>query len=332
MENPQHKIGDRVRVRQRTWTVQQVDSYPGCRVYTLGGVGHTGQGSCRVLHPFDDVERIDTPRRTRRVPLRTWRHACRALLLQHGDASALRTAASARIELLPYQLEPTLALLQGHGARLLIADEVGLGKTVQAMLAVAELRARGVVSRVLVLCPAGLREQWADECATRFDLPLAILDHAGVRRVGSRHPPGVNPWRLEPLAVASIDYVKRPEVLPAVLQAHWDLVIVDEAHGTCGDSDRRDAVSRLCARAPWVVLLTATPHSGDEAAFAALCAFGRHDDGLVVFRRSRLETGRDAGRRKSGEGQTGCRAETGLHRSLYSAQKSHRRSQGNADE
>lgn len=296
MENPQHKIGDRVRVRQRTWTVQQVDSYPDCRVYTLGGIGHSSTGTCRVLHPFDDVERIDVGRRPRRVPLRTWRHACRALLLQHGDASALRTAAAARIELLPYQLEPALALLQGHGARVLIADEVGLGKTVQAMLAAAELRARGVVSRVLVLCPAGLREQWADECATRFDLPLAILDHVGVRRVASRHTPGVNPWLLEPLAVASIDYVKRPEVLPAVLQAHWDLVIVDEAHGACGDSDRRDAVSQLCARAPWVVLLTATPHSGDDAAFAALCAFGQHDDGLVVFRRTRLETGRDAGR------------------------------------
>ncbi len=297
MEIPQHRIGDRVRVRQRTWTVQQVDSYAGCRLYTLGGSGHTGHGPCRVLHPFDDVERLDATHRTRRVPMRTWRHACRTLLMQHGDASTLRTATSARIELLPYQLEPTLALLQGHGARLLIADEVGLGKTVQAMLAAAELRARGVVTRVLVLCPAGLREQWADECASRFDLPLAILDHAGVRRVGSRHPPGVNPWMLEPLAVASIDYVKRPEVLPAVLHAHWDMVIVDEAHGACGDSDRRDAVARLCERAPWVVLLTATPHNGDDQAFASLCAFGRRDDGLVVFRRSRLEAGRDAGRR-----------------------------------
>ncbi len=297
MEISQHRIGDRVRVRQRTWMVQQVDNYAGCLVYTLGGLGHTGPATCRVLHPFDDVERVEAVRRTRRVPLRTWRQACRALLLQHGDASALRTAASARIELLPYQLEPTLALLQGHGARLLIADEVGLGKTVQAMLAVAELRARGLVSRVLVLCPAGLREQWVDECASRFDLLLALLDHAAIRRAVSRHPPGVNPWLLEPLAVASIDYVKRPDVLPAVLQAHWDMVIVDEAHGACGDSDRHEAVSRLCARAPWVVLLTATPHSGDDGAFTSLCAFGRHDDGLVVFRRSRLETGRDAGRR-----------------------------------
>ncbi len=297
MEIPQHKIGDRVRVRRRTWTVQQVDSYPGCRVYTLGRIAPSGAATCRVLQPFDDVEPLDATRRTHRVPLRTWRHACRALLLQDGGAASLRTAASARIELLPYQLEPTLALLQGNGARLLLADEVGLGKTVQAMLGMAELLARGVVSRILVLCPAGLREQWADECATRFGLSLAILDHAGVRRVGMRHPPGVNPWRLEPLAVSSIDYVKRPEVLPAVAQAHWDMVVVDEAHGTCGDSDRRHAVSQLCARAPWVLLLTATPHNGDDAAFASLCGFGRHDDGLVVFRRSRLETGRDAGRR-----------------------------------
>ncbi len=297
MEIPQPRIGDRVRVRQRTWTVQQVDRYDSCRVYTLEGVGDPGSGSCRVLHPFDDVERIEATRRTRRVPMRTWRRVCRTLLVQHGDASSLSTAASARIELLPYQLEPTLALLRGYGARVLIADEVGLGKTVQAMLAVAELRARGLATRVLVLCPAGLREQWADECAARFDLPLAILDHAGIRRTSARHPPGVNPWMLQPLAVASIDYVKRPEVLPAVLQAQWDMVIVDEAHGACGDSDRREAVSRLSARAPWVLLLTATPHSGDHEAFASLCAFGEHDDALVVFRRSRLETGRDAGRR-----------------------------------
>ena len=63
MEIPQHRIGDRVRVRQRTWTVQQVDSYAGCRLYTLGGIGHTGHGTCRVLHPFDDVERLEDRKR-----------------------------------------------------------------------------------------------------------------------------------------------------------------------------------------------------------------------------------------------------------------------------
>ncbi|MGC4085160.1 MAG: helicase-related protein [Vicinamibacterales bacterium] len=74
-------------------------------------------------------------------------------------------------------------------------------------------------------------------------------------------------------------------------------MIVDEVHGSCGQSERRDAVATLCRRAPFVLLLSATPHNGDEEAFAALCALGRLDDRLVVFRRSRLDVGRDAGRR-----------------------------------
>jgi hypothetical protein len=73
--------------------------------------------------------------------------------------------------------------------------------------------------------------------------------------------------------------------------------VVDEAHGACGQTDRHDAVSALCDRAPYVLLLTATPHSGDEATFASLCRIGQHADPLVVFRRSRREVGRDAGRR-----------------------------------
>ena len=316
MDILQPKVGDRVRVRQRTWVVQDVDSYDGCRILTLSGNGGAAAlRTCRVIHPFDDVAAVDLPKRPTRVGTRAWRHVCRALIASDGDASALRTAGSAHIDLLPYQLEPALALLRGLGARLLIADEVGLGKTVQAMLVFAELLARGAASRVLVVCPAGLREQWAEECASRFQLPLTVLDQLAVRRLRTSLPIGINPWTTEPLVAASIDFVKRPEVLPAVIAANWDVVVVDEAHGSCGDSDRRDAVSRLCRRAPYVVLLTATPHNGDEEAFAALCRFGQHDDPLVVFRRSRLEAGRDAGRRA----HTAKVAPSSVERRMHSA-------------
>jgi superfamily II DNA or RNA helicase len=293
----QPRLGDRVRVRQRLWVVQAVDSYEGCRILTLSGAHDGAAHTCRVIQPFDDVEPARTSRAPKRVGIRRWRRACRALIAEDGSASGLRTIVPARIELLPYQLEPALALLDGRGSRLLIADEVGLGKTVQAMLAVSELRARSTVTRVLVVCPAGLREQWADECATRFALPFAIMDQPGVRRARTRLPAGVNPWSTEPLVVASVDYLKRPEVLPAVLAAGWDAVVVDEAHGVCGQSERHHAVSRLCRSALFVVLLTATPHNGDEEAFASLCSLGQHDDAPVVFRRTRLEAGRDAGRR-----------------------------------
>ncbi|MEQ1910530.1 MAG: helicase-related protein [Vicinamibacterales bacterium] len=326
MDILQPKVGDRVKVRQRTWVVQDVDSYDGCRILTLSGNGGgTALRTCRVIHPFDDVAAVDLSKRPTRVGIRAWRRACRALIASDGDASALRTAGSARIDLLPYQLEPALALLQGHGARLLIADEVGLGKTVQAMLVFAELLARGAASRVLVVCPAGLREQWAEECGSRFQLPLTVFDQPAVRRLRTSLPIGINPWTTEPLVTASIDFVKRPEVLPAVLAANWDVVVVDEAHGSCGESDRRDAVSRLCRRAPYVVLLTATPHNGDEEAFASLCRFGQHDDPLVVFRRSRLEAGRDAGRRAHTVKVAPSSAERRMHAALAALTRAVRR-------
>jgi len=298
MEILQPKVGDRVRVRQQTWTVRDVEAYEHCRVLTLApAAGHDQRPLRRFIQPFDDVEPVERGRGEQRVSLRAWRHLCRSALLEDGPSWALRTAVAARIDLMPFQLEPALALLHGLGSRVLIADDVGLGKTVQAMLAAAELRARGLALRILIVCPAGLREQWAEECVTRFEMPMAIMDQQGVRRARTLMPVGVNPWTAESLVITSIDYMKRAEILPSVLEANWDLVIVDEAHGACGQSDRRDAVSSVCRSAPYVLLLSATPHNGDEAAFSTLCGLGRHGDELIVFRRSRAEAGRDGGRR-----------------------------------
>ncbi|MFN7982573.1 MAG: helicase-related protein [Vicinamibacterales bacterium] len=296
MEFLRSKVGDVVRVRQHTWTIGAIDNFEQCRVLSLQRPGpHSGR--CHVIEPFDDVKRASTGGGPRRVNLREWRRVCRALIAEDGGASSLRTAATARVDLLPFQLEPALAVLQGLGARVLLADDVGLGKTVQAMLACAELMARGFASRVLVLCPAGLRAQWVDECASRFGIQLAVFDQRSISQARAELPVGINPWTTRATVVSSIDLVKRPEVLPLVSSAVWDVVIVDEAHGASGDSDRRNAVQHLTARTPYVFLLTATPHNGDDAAFSTLCRMGQHGDQLVVFRRSRTEVGGDKGRR-----------------------------------
>lgn len=298
MENLHPQVGDRVRVRQRTWHVQDVDEGHTARVLTLAGFDTSGQAcELRVLHPMDDVLGVSSARPRRRMRLRRWRRICRAVLQDDGGPTAMHRAAAANVDVLPFQLEPALALLGGLGTRVLIADDVGLGKTIQALLCASELRARAIARRVLVLCPAGLRDQWVSEAGTRLQLPFILMDQYGMRRLASRLPPEVNPWSVEPLVVASVDYAKRPEVLPAVAAAGWDLVIVDEAHGCCGESDRQQAVSALCASAPYVMLLSATPHNGDEQAFSTLCNLGRLGDDLLVFRRTRLEAGRDSGRR-----------------------------------
>jgi SNF2 family DNA or RNA helicase len=284
MQIPQY-----VRVRGARWRVLDVRAYEDCQLVTLTGVSPPNIGvERRFLAPFDAIEPIDRRLRPRVVRAERWRNACRHFLAGNRPPGGLEAALHARIDLLPHQLEPALAILCGMGSRVLLADEVGLGKTIQAGLVCAELLARGAIDRVLVLTPAGLRGQWRDELLKRFSIRATTVDAAALRTAAATLPVGLNPWSTQTIAIASIDYVKRPEVLPAVAACSWDLVIVDEAHGVGGDSERHVAVNRLAARAGYVLLLTATPHSGDRRAFASLCELGSLDaDPLLVFRRSR---------------------------------------------
>ena len=277
--------GDLVRVRRARWRIVQIRAYDGCQVVTLCGLTPPHLGlERRILLPFDTIEPIDRAPRPRIVRASTWRRACRALIAAEGPPGSLRAARAARIDLLPHQLEPALAILRGLGTRLLLADEVGLGKTIQAGLIVSELRARGSIDRVLVLTPPGLRDQWLQELADRFAIDATGVDGHTLRRLAVTLPIGVNPWGTVSAAIASIDYVKRPEVFPAVVSCRWDLVVVDEAHACAGDSGRHAAVHALAKRAAYVLLLSATPHSGDRESFAALCALGAVDAGFDPLR------------------------------------------------
>ena len=112
-------------------------------------------------------------------------------------------------------------------------------------------------------------------------------------------PGTVNPWSIHPLAITSIDYVKRPEVMRSLEGLIWDLAVLDEAHHLIGRSDRADAAAMLGDRARALVMLTATPHSGDDAAFARLCTLGDADGSapLLAFRRTRADVGLHGQRR-----------------------------------
>ena len=280
--------GDFVRARRRTWRVVDIRPYDGCRLVWLTGTGSNTGNSCQLLSPFDSVERAREPSTAlRRVGSARWRRAARGLLASSGAPGLLHAASGAQMDILPHQLEPAVAVLRGAGCRVLLADEVGLGKTIQAAVLVAELRARGLADRVLVLTPPGLRDQWMRELADRFHIDAAIADFRSVRRRAATLPPDLNPWTTWPVAIASVDYVKRPEVLRAVLDGRWDIVIVDEAHRVANDGDRRQAAAALTSRASYVVLMTATPHSGNTSAFQALCNLGSHGEHLLIFKRTR---------------------------------------------
>ena len=209
---PAVRSGQHVIVRDEPWLVVHSEAFQDASLVTLRGVsaGNLGE-TLRVLTPFDTVHAGRT-----RAPLRrgTRRDAFMAAAAAIADApcwSDTWTAASAGIDLRPWQLEPALAAIRGT-TRLLLADVVGLGKTIQALLIVNELVARGLARRVLVLTPASLREQWADEASQRFGLTATIFDHATLASAASALPIGINPWSTASLIVSSIDLVKRGDV------------------------------------------------------------------------------------------------------------------------
>lgn len=183
-----------------------------------------------------------------------------------------------------YQLVPVLRALEMPRVALLLADAVGLGKTIQAGMVLRELMLRRRIRRVLVLCPAALRTQWRDEMQEKFALPFAIVDRPETLRLQREIGVDANPWRTHDRIIASYHYLKQPDVLEQFRSTgepqedgllRWDLLIVDEAHNLAPASFGSDSdVSRMLQRiAPWFehrVFLTATPHNGHTRSFSGL--------------------------------------------------------------
>jgi len=181
------------------------------------------------------------------------------------------------IRTLPHQIEAVYqAMLPQPRLRFLLADDPGAGKTIMAGLLVKELKLREAVERILILCPAPLTIQWQDEMlrwfGESFDIIFSAVDQQQL----------TNPWQRSSQIIASIDYAKQEDVRERVWQQRWDLIIIDEAHkcsartasggqnreSKVATTKRYDLATRLTYQADHVLLLTATPHHGDEDKFA----------------------------------------------------------------
>ncbi len=223
-----------------------------------------------------------------------WRAAAaRALhLMARRDAVTL----GRDLEPLPHQLAVLDRALAMDPVRLLLADEVGLGKTIEAGLIFSELKARGRAERVLVVAPKGVQLQWVAEMRQRFGEEFALVGPGGVPV-----DVGIDPWRAFDRVVCSLDAVKplrgrvgwSPEQVEAhnrqrfraIVEAGWDLVVFDEAHHVAGSTEdvaRHQLARELAARTPHVLLLSATPHSGKSEAFVRL--LGLLDPGFLAGR------------------------------------------------
>ena len=167
----------------------------------------------------------------------------------------------------------------------MLADDVGLGKTIEAGLLVTELLLRRRIRRVLILCPASLRRQWRSEMLEKFALPFDIVDRAEGEALHRRAGLDANPWRSYPRIITSYHYLKQPDVLESFRAAcrvpegspslPWDLLIVDEAHNLAPapigeDSDLSRMLAAVAPQFEHRLFLTATPHNGYTRSFSGL--------------------------------------------------------------
>lgn len=276
---PNFLPGNLVHARGREWVVQS-DSQPDwLRLRPLGGA----DDDIVALIPELEFQPVESATFPWPDPARPGNHSA-ALLLRdalrlklRAGGGPFRSFGNIAVEPRAYQLVPLLMALRLSTVRLLIADDVGIGKTIEAGLIARELMDRGEISRLAVLCPPHLVEQWQGELADRFHLHAVALTSASAARIERNLPHGVSLFDHHPVVVVSLDYIKSERHRDYFLAIAPECIIVDEAH-TCATSGqgkqlRYELLQRLVADAErHLIMLTATPHSGDEAAFYNLIA------------------------------------------------------------
>ncbi len=203
------------------------------------------------------------------------------LKLRSG-AGPFRSFGNIAVEPRAYQLVPLLMAMKLPTVRLLIADDVGIGKTIEGGLIAREMLDRGEIQRMAVLCPPHLCEQWQRELQERFHIQAVVVRTSSATRLERNLPPGTSVFDAHPYTVVSLDYIKSERRREAFQRFCPEFVLVDEAH-TCtqGGQGRQQRYQLLKGLAEntrrHMVLLTATPHSGDEDAFFNLLGLLRSD-------------------------------------------------------
>jgi superfamily II DNA or RNA helicase len=269
--------GDLVFARGREWVTLPSPDEETLYLRPLSGA----EADVQVIHPALEREpvrpaRFSIPKLDEIATQEGARLLSEALRLSlRRGAGPFRSAARLGFEPRAYQLVPLLMALRLSVVRLLVADDVGIGKTIEGGLILRELIDRGEADRFAVLCPPHLVEQWTGELKSKFDLDAAAVTAASASRLERDLPPSQTLFDAYPYTVVSLDYIKADRRRESFSRSCPALVLVDEAHACVGTHQSRqqrfELLRRLAEdRERHLILLTATPHSGDEAAFDRL--------------------------------------------------------------
>ncbi|MCG3038977.1 DEAD/DEAH box helicase [Streptomyces sp. S1A] len=274
--------GAQVLIRDELWLVRKCTptEHDGWMLEVIGISPFVRDMDATFYDRLDVVQELD-PRKTELVPDDSPNHRRSRLFLEaimrktylpqteHGLALADNFLMDQQV----HQLRPAeLALsMKNPQPRILIADVVGLGKTLEIGVLLAELIRRGRGERILVVTPQHVLEQFQRELWTRFGIPLVRLDSTGIQRVQREIPAGRNPFAYFKRVIISVDTLKSDVYAHHLEHTDWDAVVIDESHNLVNRGTKNNALARLLARrTDALVLASATPHNGDAASFAEL--------------------------------------------------------------
>lgn len=275
--------GLRVLIRDAEWLVRRVDPTDnGGHALSVVGVSEIVRNR-EAIFVTDAEERIDVldPVDTKLVPDTSKAYSATRLYLESllrqrpPTGSDIYLGHKAAMDPMPYQLRPAARVLSQPRQRILIADAVGLGKTLEAGILLTELIRRGKAKRILVVAIKSMLTQFQKEMWSRFTIPLVRLDSLGLQRVRSRIPTHQNPFYYYDRSIISIDTLKQDNEFRHYLEnAYWDVIVIDEAHNVAkrgsGRSQRSRLAELLANRSDALIMLSATPHDGRRESFASL--------------------------------------------------------------
>lgn len=256
--------------------ITSVTNQDGLYIYT-GVRTDNGEGATIIEVSLDHNVKLNQPEKrlfSGQLDSPKWfdiRHECLQKQYEHATSGAVGLV-GARVELIPHQLHIANEVGSRYAPRVLLADEVGLGKTIEAGLILHQQLLTGKAKRVLITVPSSLVHQWLVEMLRRVNLSFSVFDED---RMEAMAESGDNPFEQEQLVLCSIDFIKQEKVLEKASAVDWDILIVDEAHhlhwSAQSVSEEYSAVEQLCAISKGVLLLTATPDQlGHESHFARL--------------------------------------------------------------
>lgn len=274
--------GMRTIIRDEEWMIKKIDKNS-LGNKTLHCIGISPLVKDKEAIFLTDLEQIQivNPAEVKLVPDSSPFYKRTLLFLESQWRQQIPTNANlhighrAAMDLMPYQLDPAKLSLQRPRQRILIADTVGLGKTLEAGILMSELIARGKGKRILVVTVKSMMTQFQKEMWNRFTIPLVRLDSSKIQKIRASLPSNYNPFFYYDKTIVSIDTLKRDvEYRTHLENAYWDIIVIDEAQNVAERGDHQAQRSRLAKlladRSDTMIMLSATPHDGRAKSFASL--------------------------------------------------------------